>query len=178
MSQQQGPGGVALPAGMEPFPDLGEDVVGTRPRQVWVILVWVSAALLVGISVLFITTLFGPRASVGGAVTAGVFLIVAGAMAWLASSMNKPILTVDNDAVHTHAAFGKGTIQLRSISALRFGPAGRSLIVDADGGIELAGKPSKRPWVAIANIHTYRVRPGDLRDYIAARSNVAKRRRA
>ncbi|MCW3158628.1 hypothetical protein [Micropruina sonneratiae] len=178
MTQQQQPGGVALPAGLEPFPDLGEDVVGTRPRQVWVILVWVSVVVLIGIALLLGSTLFGPRASVGGAVTAVVFLIVAGAMGWLASSMNRPILTIDNDAVHTHAAFGKGTIQLRSITALRFGPAGRSLIVDADGGIELAGKPSKRPWVAIANIHTYRVKPIDLRDYIADRSRAAKARPA
>jgi len=33
---------------MERFPDVVPDVVGTRPRLIWVVLGWVSAALMLG----------------------------------------------------------------------------------------------------------------------------------
>lgn len=176
MARQPNRGAVPLPEGFEQLPDLGPDVVGTRPRRAWAIAVWVSAALLAAIAVLLGVSLVAQQFSIGGAVTVAVFLVAGGAMAWLATSMNKPILTIDDESVRTHAAFGKGSIQLRSITDVRFGPGKRSLIVDADGGIITGGTPSNRPWVAIANIQTYQVSATALRDYIAERARRARRR--
>ena len=54
MTERQLPGGVPLPAGMELCPQLGAGVAGTRPRQSWVVLTWFSAAIMVGLAVLFL----------------------------------------------------------------------------------------------------------------------------
>ena len=55
-----------MPAGIEQLPDLGPDVVGTRPRQVWAIMVWFSVVLMLGLTVLFVFVALGPRASGAG----------------------------------------------------------------------------------------------------------------
>lgn len=173
MAQQPLPGGVPLPAGMEPFPSLGADVVGTRPRMIWVIFVWFAAALMVGLAVLFGSILLGPRSNSGAMIAVIVCLVVAAAIAWLALSMAKPILIVDGEAVRTLAVLGRGSIALASITQLRLGPAGRSLVVDAEGGITTGGKLGKKKWITISNIHIYRVAPGDLVNYLAARARAS-----
>jgi hypothetical protein len=48
-------------------------------------------------------------------------------------------------------------------------------LVDAAGGIETGGKLSKKKSITINNIHTYRVAPVDLMNYIAARARASQR---
>ena len=68
---------------------------------------------------------------------------------------------------------GKASIALQSITKLSVGQLGRSIIVDAGGGIAPGGTLSKRKSITIAGTHTYRVTAADLCTYIAARARAA-----
>lgn len=163
-----------LPPGMEPFPQLGPDVAGTRPRQSWVLLTWFSAALMVGLAVLFLFISQGGRGDPMSSIIGGLAcLVIAGLIGWFASTLSKPILIVDDEAVRTLALIGKGSIALRSITKLTVGQLGRSLIVEAEGGISSGRKLSKKKWITISGIHTYRVAAADLSNYIAQRVRAA-----
>lgn len=168
------PAGIPLPAGIEQLPDLGPDVVGTRPRQVWAIMVWFSVVLMLGLTVLFVFVALGPRAS-GAGPWIGVLICVAvtAALAWFATTIGKPILIIDSEAVRTLALIGKEAIPLRSITGLSMGVGGRSLLLDVAGAVQANAKPGKKKSIIISNIHTYRVAPGDLMNYIAARARAS-----
>ena len=175
MTDQQPPAGVPLPVGMEPFPDFGADVVGTRPRPIWMVLTWVSAALMLGVAALLLVAGQSPRGNPVASYVGGIaFLVLAGLLAWFATTLSKPILIVDGEAVRTLALVGKGSIALRSITQLKIGQLGRSIIVDAEGGITTGGRPSKKKWITISGTHTYRVNVGDLVNNIAARAKAAR----
>ncbi len=174
MTGPQLPAGIPLPPGMERFPDLGPAVVGTRPRLTWVVLAWVSAALMAGVGALLLSFTRSPRGDPVSSYVGGfAFLVVAALVAWFATTLSKPILIVDDEAVRTLALIGKASIARRSITKLTMGQLGRSVIVDAEGGITTGGKLSKKKWITISGTHTYRVGTGDLINYIAARTRAA-----
>ena len=64
---------------------------------------------------------------------------------------------------------------MRSITGLSMGLGGRSLLLDVAGAVQADAKPGKKKSIIISNIHTYRVAPGDLMNYIAARARIARR---
>ena len=62
---------------------------------------------------------------------------------------------------------------MRSITGLSRGVGGRSLLLDVAGAVQADAKPGKKRSIIISNIHTYRVAPGDLMNYIAARARAS-----
>ena len=137
-------------------------------------MVWFSVVLMLGLTVLFVFVALGPRAS-GAGPWIGVLICVAvtAALAWFATTIGKPILIIDSEAVRTLALIGKEAIPLRSITGLSMGLGGRSLLLDVAGAVPADAKPGKKKSIIISNIHTYRVAPGDLMNYIAARARAS-----
>lgn len=168
------PAGIPLPAGIEQLPDLGPDVVGTRPRQVWAIMVWFSVVLMLGLTVLFVFVALGPRAS-GAGPWIGVLICVAvtAALAWFATTIGKPILIIRLRGRPNPGADRQGGDPVALHHRPQHG-SGRSFVA--------ARRRRRRPGRRQAgqeevdhhqHIRTYRVAPGDLMNYIAARARAS-----
>lgn len=167
---------VELPAGMVPLPELGDDVVGTRLSVASRRLLWVKGALW-GVVTLVAVGLAAQSIAVPVGLVLGVLLVLScGFMALdnllLVLQGDRPLLTVDADAVHCLMPLSRVTVRLPSIT--RVDRLRRDLLIEARGGIERGGRSTRARWVGIGNVNTLQVSRADLIEYLRARATASR----
>lgn len=166
----------ALPQGLVPLPEFGPGVVGTRVAAAarWVL--WTKAAVWVGLALL--ATVFSVQSAgflggllLGVALAAACGFMAAGSLA-LVSLGSRPALIVDETSLRCDVPLSRCSVELAAIT--RVDRLRRDLLVEARGGIERNGRPTRARWVAVSGADTFEVSRADLVAHLTARAAAAR----
>jgi hypothetical protein len=165
-----------LPTGIVPLPELGDGVVGARASVPARRLLWVKGSVWGVVTVGSIGLTVQSIGAPVGLLLGAALVISCGFMALdnllLAARGDRPLLTVDAQAVHCLMPLSRVTVRLPSIT--RVDRLRRDLLIEARGGIERRGRPTRARWVGIGNLNALEVSRADLIEYLQDRA-VASR---
>lgn len=165
--------GTALPEGLRLLPQLGKNAVGAKTRSLVIKTRWGVAGLFL-VAALLVAT-FGY--SVVGNSSGGLgFLVVltlllaavSGYHALLARQGASPVLSVDDEFLELYAPFNRVRVRLAAITKVT--QLRRDLLVEAPGGIERNGKPTRARWAPIVHARSFEVDRTDLAAYLRSRA--------
>lgn len=165
-----------LPAGLVPLPELGEGVVGTRVAQSARWLLWAKVALwavLTAVALRFtVDSITVPVGLLLGLVLAAACGFMAASSLALVRHGDRPALTVDAESVHCHLPLNRVSVRLQAIT--RVERVRRDLLIEARGGIQRRGRPSRARWVGISSTHIFEVAHKDLVNYLSGRAIASR----
>lgn len=165
-----------VPAGLEPLPELGEGVIGTRYRTATIRWRWVLAAVVAVLSVivLFIVVRLTSNNVLDLIAIVVVVLIAAGITAFelmLALHGRAPVLAIDDERLRLLTPFNRVEIRLETI--MKVTPLRRDLLIEAPGGIARRGRSTRARWAAIDGAKGLEVDRTALASYLRRRAEQA-----
>jgi hypothetical protein len=170
-----GYGGV-LPPGLEPLPERGEGVVGTRVSEPARRRLRLKGAAWAVPAVAALVLAYSSRDDLAGLLLA---LVLAAAFAFLAAvnlapalQGDRPALTIDADAVECHVPLSRVRVRLDAITQVR--RLRRDLLLEARGGIRRRGRSTRERWAAISYVHAFEVSRDDLAGYLSLRAQPSR----
>jgi hypothetical protein len=165
-----------LPKGLVAFPELGDDVVGTRVAESARWLLWAKGAVWIVLALVALGFTVQSLSVVTGLLLGVVLALACGYMASgnlaLALRGDRPALTVDASTMRCLIPMNRAEIDLRAIT--RVERIRHDLLIEARGGIARRGLPSRARWMAVHSAHTFEVSRSDLVDYLSARATASR----
>lgn len=162
-----------VPKGLEVLPGDGNGV-GAKVAVPFLVVIWLGAALLLGLGILFLVVdLTGPvREGSDMPIWAPLILmafgVVVAALAWLSGRSHK--FVIDDDGVHSRAVFGRAVVRWDAMQDVALSqPRGNAIWFTAPGGILRRGKVTKTKRIPF-QVAGLRVRSRDLHTYILERA--------